>query len=139
MVFGRGAYRDFIHSWGELREARRLLSEISAQDEFAKWARQQRTVDRVQAQHDRLTGERQRSLLAKSVGLSLALRVLFYGGMFYYLNVRLLGANVACYGSSLLGPLAPVLAMPRCPTGCISPSLLFVISATAIGRLLPFK
>ena len=139
MVFNRGDYRDFLHSWRELREARRLLSEISAQDEFAKWARQQRIVDRLQAQHDRVTGERQRGLLAKSMGLSLTLRVILYGGMFYYLNLRLLGASIACYGSGLLGPLAPVLAIPKCPIGCISPSLLFVISATAIGRLLPFK
>lgn len=135
MIFQRRSHGDFIRSWGELREARRLLSEISAQDEFAKWARQQRTVDRLQAQHDQLAGERQRALLAKSMGLSLTLRLLLYGGLFYYLNVRLLGSPIACYGSELLGPLASVLAIPRCSAGCISPSLLFTISAVAMNRL----
>lgn len=135
MTFQRRSHGDFIRSWRELREARRLLSEISAQDEFANWARQQRTVDRLQAQHDRLAGERQRALLAKSVGLSLALRIILYGGLFYYLNVRLLGARIACYSRDLLGPLASVLAMPRCPVGCISPSALFTISTVALNRL----
>jgi hypothetical protein len=44
-----------MSSWRSLRTARHALSEISAQDEFAKWARQQRTVDKLQGEFDKLS------------------------------------------------------------------------------------
>lgn len=52
-LFQRTDYRAFTQSWRDLRNARVTLGEISAQDEFAKWAKQQRVVDRLQAEFDK--------------------------------------------------------------------------------------
>lgn len=52
MVVGRSAYRAYLASWNELRQARHDLSLISAQDEFAKWARLQRKIDAMQSAFD---------------------------------------------------------------------------------------
>jgi hypothetical protein len=52
-----------MQSWRALRAARHTLSEISAQDEFAKWARQQRTVDKLQGEFDRISKKRRMIVL----------------------------------------------------------------------------
>lgn len=48
----RKAYTAFIRSRAELRQARLALSRISAQDEFAKWAKQRRLADKLQSEFD---------------------------------------------------------------------------------------
>lgn len=106
-----------MKSWRELREARKNLSEISAQEEFAKWARQQRVMDKLQAEHDKLSGERQRALLAKTVGLSLFLRVLTYALLFWILSIKLTRVGVFCQKEELFGPLAGLLALPKSQYG----------------------
>ena len=54
-LFQRGSYRAFMDAWRDLRAARQTLSTISAQDEFAKWARQQRVIDKLQGEFDKLS------------------------------------------------------------------------------------
>lgn len=46
-VVDRRAYAAFTSARSELRYARLVLSRISAQDEFAKWAKQRRLVDKL--------------------------------------------------------------------------------------------
>lgn len=53
MIFNRGEHSAFSRAWKDLYKARKALSEISAQDEFAKWAKQQRVVDKLQAEVDK--------------------------------------------------------------------------------------
>ena len=54
LLFHRAEHREYLASWNELKKARAVLSEVSAQEEFARWARQQRTVDKLQAEYERL-------------------------------------------------------------------------------------
>lgn len=100
-----------------MRDSRQALSEISAQEEFARWARQQRQVDKLQAEHDRLIGERQRSLLAKTVGVALLLRIVLYVVVFWLVSIRYGRVGVACGIDSILGPLLKLLSLPHAPAG----------------------
>lgn len=54
MIFGRSAYASYMKDWKELRKSKQELTTVSAQDEFAKWARLQRKVDTMQANFDKL-------------------------------------------------------------------------------------
>ena len=51
-MIDRKAYSAFIRSRADLRQAHLALSSISAQDEFAKWAKQRRLVDKLQSEFD---------------------------------------------------------------------------------------
>lgn len=51
-MFDRKAYAAFTGARFELRQARLLLSRISAQDEFAKWAKQRRLVDKLTSEFE---------------------------------------------------------------------------------------
>lgn len=53
-IFGRSAYSKYIQDWQELRQIKQELSSISAQDEFAKWARLNRNLEKKQADFDKL-------------------------------------------------------------------------------------
>jgi len=133
-----------------LRTARKTLSSISAQDEFAKWARQQRQVDKLQQQFDKINGERQRNLLAKTVGLGLALRVMLYGCTFWLTSYKMMGVGMFCLRDGLFGPLSFILSLPKAPSGilancihlviysvgCISAPVLFTLSSLVANRLI---
>lgn len=119
-----------MKSWRELKEARQALAEISAQDEFAKWARQQRLVDKLQADYDRQSGERQRALLAKTMGLALLLRVLLYAVIFWVVSIKYLRVGMACRLSPIMGPLVKLLSLPYGPTGMTSLLILILMDLT---------
>ncbi len=116
-VFHRHQHGKYAAAWRELVLAKQTLASISAQDEFARWARQQRTVDRLQGDFDKLHGQRQQELLTRSLGLSLFLRAGLYIYMFWLLSWKFLGARIACFGSELFGPMGYILSIPRCPQG----------------------
>lgn len=54
MIFGRSAYAAYLRDWHDLRKAKQDLATVSAQDEFARWARLQRKIDTMQANFDKL-------------------------------------------------------------------------------------
>jgi hypothetical protein len=77
-VFGGSAYRGYKAKWSSLQQMRSELSSISAQDEFAKWARLQRRIDAAQADYDKESGERGRRQMGNKLKCSLVLRVVYY-------------------------------------------------------------
>lgn len=78
-VFGGAAYRAYKSKWRELVDLRSQISGVSAQDEFAKWARLQRKIDTLQQEWDKMGGERSRQQIANKMKCSLLVRALYYG------------------------------------------------------------
>src|ERR1700733_10439339 len=60
MIFFRVAHREHLSKWNELRKAKHDLSQIAAQDEFAKWAKLQRKIDQLQLEFDTAKGSMKR-------------------------------------------------------------------------------
>jgi hypothetical protein len=151
-----------MKTWKELRTARKMLSGISAQDEFAKWARQQRVVDKLQAEFDKLSiqvtlktftlidGERQRAIMAKQMGMSITLRVLLYSGCSWWVFYQNSKTSMMSIPTDLFGPFSRVLSFPQLETGIpdksqlhtnhqtgqLSASALFGITTMALNRLI---
>ena len=118
--------RDLVSIWKELSNARKTLSSISAQDEFAKWARQQRKIDKLQADYEKLDNHRQRLLFAKSLGLSIFLRILSYVILFWILQIKFSKVGLLCNMADLLGPLAKLTSFPHAPAGILFAILRFI-------------
>lgn len=115
----------------QLWNARKELRSISAQDQFAKWARQQRRVDQLQNEFDklskasslhplnhfRLDGQRQLAIITKKFAVSMILRVITYAFGMWWLVYRNGGISLLNIPKEVFGPFAYFLAIPRLPTG----------------------
>lgn len=82
-VLGGASYRAYRAQWSQLTAVRAELAGVSAQDEFARWARLQRRVDAAQAEFDRTAGERGRSRLSRGMRCSLLVRMVYYAIMIW--------------------------------------------------------
>lgn len=74
-IFGGASLRDYRQKWSTLHALRLEISTISAQDEFARWARLQRRIDASQQEWDKATQERSRAEMTGKMKLGLGLRV----------------------------------------------------------------
>lgn len=133
-LFHRTAHLSYTASWRELQRARREASEISAQDEFARWARQQRKLEQLQTSFDRLCGKRQRAVAAGQMGVSLALRVVFYLATFWRFGLRAPNVSVLDAGDTF-GPLGRLLALPNLSPGSVSAPAFLLLASIAISHL----
>jgi len=145
-IFHREAYRKFVLIWQELRKARRDLARISAQDDFAKWARQQRLIDRLQADYDQLSkiyfdladeleGERRTSVMKRQFLTSLIVRIVTYVATMWVLIWRMAGVSVLTMPSDLLGPFGKILCLPKLAHGQISAVVLYSLVTASIKRI----
>ncbi len=151
MIFGRSAYAAYIKDWKELHKTRQDLSGISAQDEFAKWARLQRKVDKMQEDFDKLRtlllisvmtnltidASRKRTAMAVEFGLAIVVRVLLYVGLFWYgvWKGRLVEIEDLTVPTEFFGPLSYYLALPYCEEGRMSISVLLIMSIVTFKHI----
>ena len=84
VVFGGAAYKEYKATWKQLSDLKREIATVSAQDQFAKWARLQRQVDKAQADWERINTERSRNQMASKMKCSLVVRVAYTAGLGYY-------------------------------------------------------
>ena len=68
--------KDFRNSWFSLKEKRHNLANISAQDEFAKWARLQREIETEQKIFDQKYAERREQLFWLTTTISFIFRAI---------------------------------------------------------------
>ncbi len=83
-----------------------------------------------------LDGQRQRTLLAKQMGLALVLRVLLGVATFWWLGWRIRSVPVAHISTDMFGPVAWLMALPRLPQGCVSGPFFFALTTLAANRVI---
>ena len=119
LILDRAAYSAFLKSRNELRQAKQLLDRISAQEEFAKWARQKRLVDRLTSEFDSANSERSRKHAIVTSFLSIALRVLVFLGafavLFHFFDTTVLQLSNSV--SQALKPVLPLFSFPHSQNG----------------------
>lgn len=119
LILDRAAYSAFLKARNELRQAKQLLDRISAQEEFAKWARQKRLVDRLTSEFDSKNSERSRKHTVVTSFLSIALRVLVFLGafavLFHFFDITILKLPDSI--SHALKPVLPLLSFPHSQNG----------------------
>ncbi|KAI3638939.1 hypothetical protein MIR68_003437 [Amoeboaphelidium protococcarum] len=104
----------------EVVQLREQLKSISAMDEFAKWARLKRQVDKLSAEYDQLMSSDAMSKTAFTVKVSLALRVLVYiaYALLTFFHFR---SPMAYLPSEWTGDyISRVLSLPVAPSNSIS-------------------
>jgi hypothetical protein len=88
--------KDFQTSWSSLQEKRHQLGTISAQEEFAKWARLQREIETEQKAFDQKFAERRERLFWLNSVLSVGLKALVVLGWGIVLNwIRLVKFRIS--------------------------------------------
>lgn len=137
-IFGGAAYREYKKKWAELNEMRTSIATISAQDEFARWARLQRKIDSAQAEYDKLSSERSRHQLASKMKCSLIVRLAYTLGMAYFgwkWSREVIKAPIIwrLYGESSLDIFGRTLIYPD---GSISVLIMFAIFTQFSGQVL---
>jgi tail-anchored protein insertion receptor len=120
-VFDRKAYAAFIKARSELRQARLALSSISAQDEFAKWAKQRRLVDRLTGEFDSTNSKRNMSHGMAVFVLTWSFKIVTYL-VLLFINMKYVNESVMPVPKDVIvNDLAiKILAFPYSPIGAVS-------------------
>lgn len=103
----------------ELLTARKELIQTSAQDQFAKWAKLRRSVDKGIAELEKLNGELASSKTAFSVKFNTLVWV-FTTGLSFFVGWWYRKAAVFYLPAGWLGPLGWWMAFPFAPKGSVS-------------------
>ncbi|KIJ18597.1 hypothetical protein PAXINDRAFT_128849 [Paxillus involutus ATCC 200175] len=118
-VFMGASYTRQRQLKAELLTTKKELMQTSAQDQFAKWAKLRRSVDKGLAELEKLNGEIASAKSAFSMKFSSVIWVLTTGLQFgigwWYRN-----AAVFYLPPNWLGPLTWTLALPFAPKGSVS-------------------
>ncbi|KAF0298992.1 Tail-anchored protein insertion receptor WRB [Amphibalanus amphitrite] len=117
----------------QIREQRAQLHSMNMVDEFASYARVERKLNKLQAELNAIasqnrTNELKLRLMVTSIsycitGVSMLYVMLFYGS-----------APVLRLPAAALFPLGYLLAMPGCPSGCVSATTWVLISGSVVRR-----
>ncbi|KAG2135411.1 WRB/Get1 family [Suillus clintonianus] len=103
----------------ELLTAKKELLQTSAQDQFAKWAKLRRSVDKRLAELEKLNGDLASSKTAFSVKFNTLMWV-FTTGLSFFVGWWYRKAAVFYLPSGWLGPLAWWMSFPFAPKGSVS-------------------
>ncbi|KAJ3054479.1 GET complex subunit get1 [Rhizophlyctis rosea] len=103
----------------EITTLRRDLTGTSAQDEFAKWAKMRRRLDKLSVEYQSLAKELATSRSAFHLQFSLGMRALMFGAQILLLALY---RSVAIFylPHDWLGPFSRLLSLPSAPIGSVS-------------------
>lgn len=136
LIFLRAARRAQLAHATELRKTKQEIAQISAQDEFAKWARLQRRIDKLQAEGDAAKGSSKRLEMGLVFVGGLVLRAVVYVLVLWRVMFAGRGVGVMVLPKPIVGALYAVISLPNAPAGQLSVPVLFVVSTVALKRLL---
>ncbi len=134
-IFNTQAHAKRRDMWNGLRAARARLAEISAQDEFARWARQRREVDAAQAAWETEDGRTRASRAAKESGLAIVLRIVMWLKAVWWLWAhRKLPALPL--PDAVFGPVSRILSFPLPENDFASAPVVFLLACGAVSAIL---
>lgn len=144
-VFDRQAYQHYAHLKKSLRNTRWELARISAQDEFAKWARKRRQLDKLTSEYEAASVARNQKNGMKTLTLEFLVKALAVALIAVQLKKHL---NVAVMSLGFIEPglqdtklewlgrlLVRVLALPFAPRGSLSLVVWVLAVHVAVKRL----
>lgn len=121
----------------ELIKCRKEHAQISAQDEFAKWARLQRRVDKLQSDYDSEKGKTKRWEMFLVFILSWIIRIVTMSGIVWKMVWKGMGIGAINVNQEMIGKTIYQLASyPIAPLGTMSQPILFIIATLGCKRFL---
>lgn len=110
------------------------MASISAQDNFAKWARQKRLLTLVQSDYDKQNNERQRSLVVMQFVLSWILKIFMHLGPFYWLSKTSSKGLMSLNDDIFVRPVKIFLSLPK-NDGNLNPIMFYLVSIVSFGYI----
>ncbi|KAJ3020813.1 UNVERIFIED_CONTAM: GET complex subunit get1 [Siphonaria sp. JEL0065] len=119
----------------DLIEAKKTMNSISAQDEFAKWAKERRRHDKLETEYANLVKAQgsDKSSFERTVswGVWIGVWVLHIGIVLAYRKTPMFYVP-----TSFVGPFSWMLSMPFAPTGSVSVTFWLFASKNVIKKIL---